>query len=222
MGEGLSPEEARKFYDRFGTKQDAQRFYEDVATTDLMAKAGFEKAKRVFEYGCGTGRFARRLLKEYLPEEATYLGVDISPKMVEIAQERLKEWRGRAEARVTGGEPKLGLPAGEYDRFVSNYVFDLLSPEYLRAVVGEAKRVLAEDGKLCLVSLTYGEKPLKKAVAWGWERIYRLRPQLVGGCRPVRLRDYLAEADWKIEYRNIVSAFGISSEVIIAGPVKKP
>lgn len=221
MPEGLSPEEARKFYDRFGTKQDAQRFYEDVATKDLMAKAGFDKAKRVFEYGCGTGRFARRLLKEYLPQEATYLGVDISPKMVGIAQERIKEWGGRAEVRVVSGEPDLGLPSGEYDRFVSNYVFDLLSPEYLRVVLEEARRALAEDGKLCLVSLTYGEKPLKRAVAGGWERIYRWRPQLVGGCRPIRLRYYLAEADWKIEYRNIVSAFGISSEIVIARPVKK-
>jgi ubiquinone/menaquinone biosynthesis C-methylase UbiE len=221
MGEGLSPEEARKFYDGFGTKQDAQRFYEDVATNDLLAKAGFEKAKRVFEYGCGTGRFARRLLTEYLPKEATYLGVDISPKMVEIAQGRIKGWPDRAAVRVAGEEPKLELSSGECDRFVSNYVFDLLRPEYLRVVVGEARRALAEDGKLCLVSLTYGEKPLRKAVAWVWERIYRLRPQLVGGCRPIRLRDYLPEAEWKIEYRNMVSAFGISSEIVIAGPIKQ-
>jgi tRNA G46 methylase TrmB len=54
----LSPEQARRIYDRIGRAQDWQRFYEDAATAELAAHASFGDARAVFELGCGTGRFA--------------------------------------------------------------------------------------------------------------------------------------------------------------------
>ena len=85
----LSVEEARVFYDRFGAKQDQQLFYEGPALATLVANAGFAEAQSLFEYGCGTGRFAHELLEHYLPEGCRYLGVDISSTMVRLASERL-------------------------------------------------------------------------------------------------------------------------------------
>ena len=81
--------QVRAFYDRFGARQDAQAFYEDAALTELVLHADFEAAGRVYELGCGTGRFARRLLERHLPDGATYLGVDLSATMVELARGRL-------------------------------------------------------------------------------------------------------------------------------------
>ena len=58
----LTRSQAQTFYDRFGRKQDAQAFYEDGALDDLIDHAAFEQVEKVFELGCGTGRFASRLL----------------------------------------------------------------------------------------------------------------------------------------------------------------
>ncbi len=148
MPEGFRPGEARQFYDRFGSKQDYQAFYEDRATTELLRQTQFENADKVFELGCGTGRFAQKLFK-YLPEISSYLGVDISPKMVELARRRLEPWSGRAQVHPVADPPASLTPDnGSFDRFISNYVLDLLSPEQSFKLMAEAHRILTEGGLL--------------------------------------------------------------------------
>ena len=58
----ISHEEARVFYDKFGSKQDWQRFYEDPAVRDLIGHLSLDAAGSVIEFGCGTGRVAESLL----------------------------------------------------------------------------------------------------------------------------------------------------------------
>lgn len=93
----LSHEEAKAFYDWFGIRQDSQRIYEDAALDDLVAHAGFSEAHSVFEFGCGTGRFAERLLSDLLPSECRYQAADASAAMVRLAQARLAPWKDRAQ-----------------------------------------------------------------------------------------------------------------------------
>lgn len=88
----FSPADTKRFYDRFGVRQDAQ-FYENVALDRLIAHANFEHAQTVFELGYGTGRLASRLFEEKLGKSARYVGIDISTTMIEIATHRLERWR---------------------------------------------------------------------------------------------------------------------------------
>src|SRR3954468_15500521 len=96
MDRTLTTDEARGCYDRIGVRQDTQRFYEDAALDLLVAHADLGTARRGFEFGCGTGRFAVRLLANVLPPDATYRGIDISPTMVRIASGRRARWAERA------------------------------------------------------------------------------------------------------------------------------
>ena len=68
----LTHEQAQAFYNRMGAKQDWQAFYEAKATHDLIVHASFETAQAVFEFGCGTGAFAERLLAARLSPKARY------------------------------------------------------------------------------------------------------------------------------------------------------
>ena len=79
--------QARVVYDRIGRFHDWQ-FYEDRAMAQLLADRAPQTAHAVFEFGCGTGRLAARML-ELLPPTARYLGVDVSPAMVALATHRL-------------------------------------------------------------------------------------------------------------------------------------
>ena len=215
-GRTLTVEEARAFYDGFGARQDRQGFYEDRALEALTRHAVFGVAEAVLEFGCGTGRFAGRLMSGSLPAEARYLGLDVSPTMVGLARDRLRRWPGRAEVVLADGSNTLPVPDVSFDRFVSSYVFDLLGEEDIRAVLEDAHRVLSVGGRLCLVSLTYGEGLLPVLVSSAWERIHRLRPVLVGGCRPIRLSRFLPVNRWEVLHREVVVSFGISSEVLVA------
>lgn len=212
----LSREELRAFYDRFGVRQDWQRFYEGPAVRDLLENGRFKVAGSVFELGCGTGAFANQLLADYLPPGATYLGVDISSTMVELARKRLARFKNRAEVRLTDGSLRYELPDESFDRFVSNYVLDLLPPRDIGEALIEAHRLIRSKGRLCLLSLTHGPTWPSRFLTGAWDRVHRLRPGLVGGCRPVELLEFVRGDLWRIDYQNVVIAFGIASEVVIA------
>jgi len=212
----LSHAEARRVYDRIGPRQDTQAFYEDRATELLVHRGDFGAARAVFEFGCGTGRFALRLFEELLPPDATYRGVDLSPRMVGLARQRLAPHAARADVVLTDGAPPADEPPASRDRFVSNYVFDLLPEEEIRAVLGEAHRMLRPAGLLCLSSLSTGVGPVSRAVARAWGWIEAHRPAAVGGCRPVDLPPLLSGSDWEVRFHEKVVAFAVTSEVVVA------
>jgi SAM-dependent methyltransferase len=212
----LTPDQARRVYDRIGRAQDWQRFYEDAATTELTAQAAFDAAHAVVELGCGTGRFAAGLLGRVLPPDAKYLGVDLSPRMIGLASARLRPWAGRARVALVDGTERMPVADGTADRFVANYVFDLLSPEATVDALAEARRVLAPGGLLCAAGLTDGEHGIPRLVSRSWRNVWTRWPLLVGGCRPVTLTDALGPTEWEIRSRRVVLAWAIPSEVVLA------
>lgn len=205
----------RAYYDRFGAKQDSQGFYEDPAVDALIAHADFEHARQVYEFGCGTGKLAQRLLASHLPDDAGYLGCDLSPVMTRLAERRIEAYAPRARIVQTDGEIRFPYDAGSIDRVVSCYVLDLLSDEDIRRYFAEAHRVLEPGGYACVASLGRGTGRLSRMVSWLWSRVFAMAPSLVGGCRPIDLDAYVDDALWRVAYRNAVTPFGVPSEVRI-------
>jgi SAM-dependent methyltransferase len=214
--ETLSSAEARRTYDRIGKTQDSQAFYEDRATEELITQLDLPSATSVFEFGCGTGRFAHDLLAHHLPAAASYRGVDLSPVMVRLANERLASFGSRASVRLTEGGPPTDEPSESCDRFVSNFVLDLLSSKDIEVVMREAHRMLRPGGLLGLSSLTFGFTTASRIVSWSWLKIHALRPSLVGGCRPLELLDVLPERAWKVRHRARLAPFAIPLEAVVA------
>lgn len=211
-----SREEVRNHYDRFGAKQDSQAYYEDPVTEDLIGHASFERARAVVELGCGTGRFAETLLRKHLPPSATYVGLDLSATMVGLAEARLIPFGTRAAVRLTDGSLDLNLPDASCDRFVSNFVLDLLGEEDCQSVVAQAYRVLEPGGLLCLSGLSPGFSARSRLVAGVIRLIHAVRPPLVGGCRPLELLRFVDEAQWKTRHHNRLAPYGIPSAVLVA------
>lgn len=211
----FTPEDAKRFYDRFGSWQDAQ-FYERAALSYLVAHSDFEHARAVFEWGCGTGRLAELLLKKHLALDASYVGIDISTTMVRIATHCLANWSGRAKVQQVDGTARLPCASGTLDRFVATYVLDLLSEAAVGHVMNEARRLLRPNGKLCVVSSTEGLTPVSRLITAIWKRLYAFSPRLVGGCRPLRVSVLLDRNDWNLEHAHVLCSWGICSEVVIA------
>jgi ubiquinone/menaquinone biosynthesis C-methylase UbiE len=213
-GTGLTPGEAKRFYDRIGRAQDLQAFYEDRAVRELIAAASFPAARSVFELGCGTSRLAENLLAHHLPADARYLGADISDTMVTLSQARLRRFGERAQVLRVDGTTRLPAASGEFDRFVAAYVFDLLSHHDASTALAEARRLLRPGGLLCAVSLAPGQTPTARLVSRAWTGLWSRAPGLVGGCRPISLQPLLD--GWHIEQRRLVTAWGLTSEVVVA------
>ncbi len=212
----LTPKQARAVYNRIGRLQDRQAFYEDSATDRLVANADLAGEQTIFEFGCGTGRLAANLLTA-LPPTVNYVGVDISPVMIDLATSRLAMWGERAKVVLIDGSLPLPADDGFADRVLSTFVFDLLDAEYARAVLDDLRRILTRDGLLCLTSLTNGDRLPEWAVSQLWTGIWSLAPQLVGGCRPIAVSALLG-GDWHVRHHSRVHRWGLVTDVVIATP----
>jgi ubiquinone/menaquinone biosynthesis C-methylase UbiE len=182
----------------------------------LCAHLDLGAAKRVVEFGCGTGRLAAELLEGQLPPDARYLGLDVSATMVELTRGRVARFGDRVEIRQTDGAPRVDAPDASFDRFLSAYVLDLLSEADVAAVLAEAHRVLAPGGRLGLVGLTRGTSRLSRGITRLWETVHRWNPAWVGGCRPLSLRGFVDDDAWRTIHHEVVEPWGIASEVLVA------
>lgn len=205
----------RRYYDRVGRGQDTQRFYEDPPTGRLRDCAQFATAATVVELGCGTGRFPRSLLHGQLPGAASYRGFELSGRMTSIATSRLRPWAARASVTRIDGDPPLPLDDAGADRFIANYVLDLMPPEEAHRWLDEAHRILAPSGLLCLVSIVPGTGRASRLVSDIWTRLWRRWPSLVGGCRPIDLSGLVDQDKWTTLHREVVTAWSVSSEVVV-------
>lgn len=192
----------------------------------MIDQARFNEARCVVEFGSGTGRLAQLLLQSHLSTQASYWCCDLSSSMNRLATDRLKCWGDRVQIQQSSGEPELPLADASADRFLSTYVLDLLSSEDIDAVLAEADRVLSHDGLLCLVGITPGPTRFSALVMRLWQRLYSINPIWVGGCRPVNMRSHLPTDRWLVRYWQIVTSWGVASEVIVAEkrdvPLSKP
>lgn len=207
-------------FQRLGTRREAAG-YQNRALELLLRHADLEHAQGVVELGCGMGRLAARMLRDHLPRDAAYLGVDVSEDVVALANERLARWGANASVAQGDGTARLPVEDGSCDRFVSTYVFDLLSEDQMHKALGEAKRVLAPGGLLCTVSVTLGRSPLSHAICAAWSGIHRHWPSLVAGRRPIDLRAALGQG-WDVRFDEIVDAFGFATQVIVAAAAATP
>jgi len=212
----ITHQQARRFYDRIGRGQDARPMSERRALDALAAQGDFGRAAAVVEFGCGTGRFGARLLRERLPGDATYLGLDISPHMVDLARAAVAPWAGRSRIELTDGAIRLPIPDKSADRVVSTYVLDLLSPADVTAFVAEARRVLRPGGRLAIASLSPGRTVPARLVTRLWQTVWNLNPALLGGCRPLRLGGLLDPEEWVVLSCFPVTDLALSSDVVLA------
>ncbi len=141
--------------------------------------------------------FAEWVLSHALPPQARYLAVDSSATMVRLAQAKLARFGERVTIQQTSRSLQLEAPDSAFDRFVSAYVVDLLPAADIMTLLSEAHRFLTPDGRLCLVSLSFGRSRLARLVICGWRQLHALHPSLVRGCRPVELLDFLPETHWQ-------------------------
>jgi len=216
MSRTLDAQAVRRFYDRFGSKQDRQSFYEDPGLDVLVREGGFGHARHVFEFGCGTGRFADRLLSRELPPDARYDGVDLSSTMVDLATLRLGRFPDRAKVTRSEGSVRLPFDDASFDRVVATYVLDILADEEIGRFLAEAHRLLRCGGLLCTLALTQGCSLPSRVLSRAWSRVHSLRPTLVGGCRPIQVADFLDASLWRRRHRSVVVAWAVPSEVLVA------
>jgi len=200
-----------KLYDR------SAWFYDVWATlTETKAQhraielANIQDAIAILEVAVGTGRLFNRIVERN--PNGRNIGIDISKGMLAKAKSRLSKQPNSNYSLDIGSAFNITMENHSIDILFNNYMFDLISFDQMDVIIDEFSRVLKPDGKLVMVNMT---KP-EQLSAGLYERIYRISPPLMGGCRGVQLSNLLTEHDFIIKNRDYVQQMLFPSEVILA------
>ena len=84
----MSQSDIKNFFDNIAPDWDGMERRTDEEILSLLRRVGIKRGDRVLDLGCGTGRITS-LLNSL--SENKVLGMDVSPKMIEIAREKYKD-----------------------------------------------------------------------------------------------------------------------------------
>lgn len=183
---------------------------ESKARARALELAEIKNGQYILEVAVGTGLAFFEIVKSN--PDGTNIGIDISAGMLKKAESRLGRLSGAHYTLKKASAFDLEADDAQFDVLINNYMFDLISFDQMDAVLKEFKRVLKKGGKLVLVNMTLGEK-FGSGI---YDRIYRVSPRLMGGCRGIRLSEKLKEHGLDVKLREYHQQCLFPSEVILA------
>jgi SAM-dependent methyltransferase len=170
-----------KFYDSLYAEKD---YAEECAY--VLSLLQDSEIKTALDFGCGTGKFT----EQFAAKGFCVDGIDISAKMIEIAQERLvlEPHLASLEIAYEAADVRTFTPKKQYDLVYSLFhvINYMTSDDDLRDFFSSAARALRKDG-LLIFDFWYGpgveaDSPTerKKMVDWNGETLGRTaKPRLI-------------------------------------------
>lgn len=154
---------------------------------------------RILDVGCGTARFGARLLAQF--NSASYVGLDLSEKMLRRARDNTRSFGDRAQFLV-GDAEAIPLRDQSFDIVVCMHSFHHY-PNKARAVA-ELRRVARLGGDIVLVD---GDRD----GWWGWlvfDGIVEAIERTVHHCSAEEFRDLVGRAE--LDLANQVRSGGVA------------
>jgi len=152
-----STEKVRAYYERQAPRYDRRiRLAEKLFFGEGRRWAASQATGDVLEVAIGTGRNLR-----FYPGEARVTGIDISPKMTEIARRRALEL-GREVKLEVGDAQALAFPDESFDTVVCTLSLCCIPDD--RRAVKEMKRVLRPGGRLVLLDHVSSDMTVVRAM----------------------------------------------------------
>lgn len=205
----ITKEQVSDVYSKIAPLYDVwARLTEGNARSRCLELAAIRDGEDVLEVAVGTGLAFLEIL-EANPSGHNE-GVDITAAMLMRAEKKAAR-TGHQHYRLRVGDAfDLDFPSDSFDVLINNYMFDLLPERDFPEVLEEFKRVLRPGGRLALVNMTQGTRWYNGV----WDRLYRMNPALLGGCRGVSLLPLLQQSGFRQTTREYFSQFTFPSEVV--------
>lgn len=206
-------------YDRFSGLYDRLVGPFESTTAVALDCLAPSPGEYVLELGSGPGRDMVRIAAR-LRGRGRVLGVDAAPGMVQRANARCRR-AGVAETATAVPGDARSLPVRD-DSVTAVYTADtleLFSRREVRRVLSEVRRVLRDDGRLCVVTMERsGAEDSTFVRTYEW--LYRTLPGYGRvGCRPIYAGEALSDAGFRVESRRRVRRAGVwPVDVYLARP----
>jgi demethylmenaquinone methyltransferase/2-methoxy-6-polyprenyl-1,4-benzoquinol methylase len=186
---------------------------EGLARQQAVELLDLKPGEIILEIGCGTGTACIDIAKK-LQHEGEVIGIDLSVKMLRAAQKKFKRAGLHRQAVFVCGDaahlPITSLAAGV---ILICFTLELFPEAEIGLVLAEMKRVLTENGRLGVLSMSKNQPqaPLLKPYEWLYERF----PAWID-CRPILLKQTLVGHGFKVCDARQGSLFGLPYEIVLA------
>ena len=138
----------------------------------LIEKMSCNDSDVVLEIGIGTGASF-----QFYPDKTNVIGIDISPDMLDLAKEKIKNNKIENKYISMMNGERLSFPDNTFDKVVAMYVMSVTQNP--KSLVDEMKRVCKDDGDIYIVNhfssesdkfwikaLEKGLMPISKILGW--------------------------------------------------------
>ena len=138
----------------------------------LIEKMSCNDSDIVLEIGIGTGASF-----QFYPDKTNVIGIDISPDMLDLAKEKIKNNKIENKYISMMNGEHLSFPDNTFDKVAAMYVMSVTQNP--KSLVEEMKRVCKDDGDIYLVNhfssesdkfwvkaLEKGLMPISKILGW--------------------------------------------------------
>jgi ubiquinone/menaquinone biosynthesis C-methylase UbiE len=208
-----SREETRAFYDKIAGVYDllAEHSEQPVRRAGLEM-LNVQPGEKVLEIGFGTGRSLVELAQAVGPVGRVF-GIDLSEKMREVAQRRVREKGLEERIELTCGDA-LHLPyrPETLDGIFMSFTLELFDTPEIPQVLAECRRVLRTGGRIVVVGMSrVGPSGLVTEI---FEWTHRHLPNYLD-CRPILVRRAVEDADFHVDESRVMKMW-INVELVRA------
>jgi ubiquinone/menaquinone biosynthesis C-methylase UbiE len=206
-----SHEDTRNNYNRLSRWYDLFSGSERRFTSTGVEMLDLRPGERVLEIGFGTGHALLEMAR-LVTVTGEVCGIDLSPGMLRVAEERLRRADLVENTHLqTGDATHLPYPDANFQAVFMGFTLELFPEIEIPLVLAECRRVLQPRNRLGIVSLIKMDTLAVRIYEWFHARL----PSVVD-CRPIQPAELLKEAGFQVEKAITRSLWGLPVGILLA------
>ena len=209
-----SKKEAIEAYNRISKFYDyTEGIFEKKYINMALKQLKINKGETILEIGFGTGYALMNIAKLVGKNNHVY-GIDISPKMVELTNKKIKSRSLADRVKLTCGDAlKLPYCNNKFDAIFLSFTLELFDTPEISEILKEIKRVLRPNGRLGVVSISKenGNSVFLKLYEWAHIKF----PKYID-CRPIFAAESIKDAGFNIKYKKEAKIFFAPVEIVVS------
>jgi len=208
---------AKTNYDRMSRWYDLITLNSEARLANIaILQLNLQPGETLLEIGCGTGTNLIKIANSTVPS-GKIIGLDISTGMLSCAREKVNRASSKNTIHLIQGDAEnLPIPSGKIDAILLSFTLELFDVAGIAAVMAECQRVLAPQGRICVVGLSrkFGNTLPVRLYDWFHSRF----PAWID-CQPIFIEKILSAAGFHIVTTASFTLFGLPVEIVTANRI---
>lgn len=205
---------ARKSYNRLSRWYDLlSSVFESSLRNSALKLVDAKEGETMLDIGFGTGHSIIALAR-LVGRSGMVYGIDISDGMWRIANDRVRKSGLNDRVYLERGDA-MQLPFKDelFDAIFMSFTLELFHSTEIPAVLNQCRRVLKNDGRICVASLSKKQGP--GLMVRLYLRAHQRFPGIVD-CRPIYVQDDLEEAGFLTSKSIRIKKLGLPVEIVLS------